>query len=60
PPETSGAATAGGRGAQLLGIPLLGGAGCVPEYGVMALPAVGAVVKGRPDRTILPLRTWPI
>ncbi len=35
---------------QFDGIPLAGGAGCVPVYGVIALPAVGLVVSGPPKQ----------
>ena len=43
-----------------VGTPEAGGAGCVPVYGVIALPAAGVVVSGPPERTILPFLTIPI
>jgi hypothetical protein len=50
------------RGArtQLLGTPLLGGAGCDVVYGVIGLLAAGEVVSGPPKRTILPFWILPI
>ena len=48
------------RHRQPVGIPVAGGAGWPPVYGVIGLLAVGSVVSGPPNRTILPPRIWPI
>ena len=47
-------------GPQPVGIPLAGGAGCVPVYGVIGEPDSGVVVSGPPYSTILPSVTLPI
>jgi hypothetical protein len=35
-------------------MPLAGGAGWLPEYGVIGLEGLGSVVSGPPKSTILP------
>ena len=44
-------------GASPYGIPFAGGAGWVPVYGLIGLPAVGSVVRDGPNSTILPATT---
>ena len=44
---------------QPVGIPFAGGAGCVPVYGVIALPAAGVVTSGPPISWIAPFLSCP-